>query len=281
MKKLFGIFFGVLLIFGLVLVPVGTARADDPTIVNVNWGGTGVVVTGTVTAGNDAIHSFTVNALSSSGQFNVTDYNNNPYTYNVDSTVSNIQALVSGGTATYTTLRTDSYVPMYGAAGQNTFSGIMASPDGTAGMAMWTNTNYASAQEANYGRPSLGGNQFTANASSFQIIHQVWDSAGDTAYLTNFGSGVSSISCMSSDLGAGSLTFGKGAGCYTKADFNGNGAQTLEFGSAGHSSVSQFGFNVPGNGSANSATLTTTITFIGAFSTPNPSTGPGFSANVD
>jgi hypothetical protein len=281
MKKLFGILF-VLMLAVLMIVPASVFAAD-PTVINMNWSGGGNI-SGTVTAGNDAIYSLSVGASTSAGQFNVRDENNNPYGYNVDSTSGNVNLTLSGGSALSTVQRTDSYVPMYGAAGQHTSSFIAVNPDGTAGMGMCTSTNFAAAQEANYGNPLgwVSGYQFTANSPSlFQITHQVWDSDGDTAYVNSFGSGSAAIKSMSSDLGAGSLTFGKGAGCYTAADFTGNGSQTLEFGSSGHSAINQFGFAVPGNGTAGSAQLFTQIMFNGAFSTPNPSTGPGFSADVN
>lgn len=273
-----------MLALAVMLIP-SAVFAADPTIINVNWNWTGGgVVNSTVTAGNDAVHALAVNAGNSAGYFNVRDENDNPYSYNVDSTSSNANLWVSGGLATYTVARTDSKVSMYGPAGQNTYSFIGVNLDGTASMGMCTFTNYAFQQEANYGHPEgwVSGNQFTATSpTAFQIIHQVTDSEGDTAWLNSSGSGMANISCMSSDIYAGSLKFGKGAGCYTDADFSGNGVQNLTFFSSGHSSVSQFGFNVPGNGSANSAQLQTIINFSGAFSTPNPSTGAGFSADVN
>jgi hypothetical protein len=273
---------GVVIALVVTLIP-GAVLAADPTVVNVNWTGAGVVNT-TFTAGNDAVHTLAVNAGTTTGAFNARDENDNPYTYNVDTTSSNANLSLSGGSATYTVARTDSKTSMYGPAGQNTFSFIGVNPDGTAEMGMCTKSNYAFLQQANYGKPEgwVNGVQFKANSpTAFQIIHQVTNSEGDTAWFDSQGTGTAEISCMSSDIYSGSLKFGKGAGCYTKADFNGTGTQSLEFFSQGHSSVSQFGFTVPGDGTAGSATLNTLIGFSGTFSTPNPSTGPGFSADVN
>ena len=194
----------------------------------------------------------------------------NPYGYGVNSTNAQFIATVSGGSATYTTVHTDNYAPMYGAAGQSTYSFIGAS-NGSASMAMYTSSNYAFLQETNYGHAwTPGGDTFSADAGSFQIIHQVTSSEGDYALVNAYGAGTADLDCMSSDIYAGGLTFGQGAGCYTDASYDGTGTQTVQFSSVGHSSVNQFGITVTGDGTAGSATFNLITSFVnGAISIPN------------
>lgn len=131
-------------------------------------------------------------------------------------------------------------------------------------------------QIANYGHAwTPGGDTFTANANMFTIYHYVADSEGDFSEILSQGSGSAKVDAMSSDMGAGSLTFAKGAGCYTDASFDGVGAQNLQFNSSGHSMISQFGLNIPGDGTAGSAVLNIIANFIGAISVPD------FSASVN
>ncbi len=248
----------------LVFAMGSSALADTPTVATVTWNGGGIIG-GTVTAGDDAVATFAVNAGVASGTFTVTDSNNNPYGYNVDSVASNIEASVSGGWTQYIVTHTDQYTSMYGPAGQHTNSYISASPDGSAQMAMWTSTNYAAMGEANYGHSwTPSGDTFTANAASFQIIHQVWDSDAETAYINALGSGVAHLDVMSSDLSAHSLTFGSGAGCYTDASFDGSGNQNVTFFSGGNNGVSQFGITTTG-----STSLSTIAIYNGTASIPD------------
>lgn len=262
-------------VFMLVMMTVPMFAADPPSTIVIDWNGGGAI-SGAVVAGDDMYYNWSVNANSSVGNFNMTDYNNNPYTYNVDSVNAGFTASVSGGSATYSTEHTDQYAPMYGDEGQKTYSFICATSDGSASMAMWTNSNYASLQEANYGHAwTSSGDTFTADASSFQIVHQVTDSSGDYAFINAVGSGSASVDCMSSDIGSSSTTFGKGAGCYTDASYDGVGNQIVQFVASGNNSVNQFGITVNGNGDVGSACLNTILTFNGNASVPN------FSASVD
>ncbi len=263
-KKVKKILIAIVVTLMLVIGIAGSALAADPTTAVVTWNGGGVIG-GMVTAGDDAVASFNVNAGVASGTFTVTDSNNNPYGYNVDSVVSNIVASVSNGWTEYIMTHTDQYAPMYGPSGQHTYSFIGASPDGSAQMAMWTSTNYAAMGEANYGHSwTPSSDTFTASAESFQIIHQVWDSDGETAYIDNSGSGTSHIDVMSSDLSSHSLTFGSGAGCYTDASFDGSGNQNVTFYSGGNNGVSQFGITTTGT-----TALQTILNFIGTASIPD------------
>ena len=273
MKKIFGIALVLAVLTSLCFGSVALA-AGPPDVVTVTWDGGGEV-TGSVNATGDQTYNFAVNAGSTSGSFAMTNLLDNSYGYGVNATNAEFIATVSSGSATYTTVHTDNYVPMYGAAGQNTYSFIGAS-GGSASMAMYTHSNYAGMGEANYGHAwTPAGDTFSANATSFTINHWVMDSEGDFSQVLSYGSGTADLDCMSSDIGAGSLTFGQGAGCYTDASFDGTGTQTLQFFSSGHSSINQLGFNVPGNGSAGSASLNIIANFVGTFSVPN------FSASVD
>lgn len=112
----------------LILTVGGTVLAAGPTdVVSVDWTGSGSV-NGNINATGDVVYSFSTTGNAIGGSFVMTNYLDNPYGYQVNSTKSELISHVSGGSTTYTTTRTDSY-PMYGAAGQNTFSFIGASPD--------------------------------------------------------------------------------------------------------------------------------------------------------
>jgi hypothetical protein len=271
-KKFFAIaLFAVLAL--LIALPVATFASDPIDTVTITWNGGGLVA-GNVNATGDQVYNFAIGANITSGSFTMNNLLDNPYGYGVNSTNAEFIAMVNGGSATYTTTRTDSYVPMYGAAGQATYSYIFAS-DGTASMAMWNNSNYAAGQEANYGHAwTPVGDTFSASAGSFQIIHTVTDSEGDYSGVNVQGSGTASLDCMSSDIGAGGMTFGKGAGCYTDASYDGVGDQLVQFVSVGHSLINQFGTTITGDGSAGSASLAVIAEFVGTFSVPD------FSATV-
>lgn len=261
----------IVLVLSLALGTVAfAATPPPPDTVVITWDGGGIV-TGSINATGDQTYDFSVAAGDTSGSFTMNNLLNNPYGYGVNSTNAQFIATVSGGSATYTTVHTDNYAPMYGAAGQSTYSFIGASADGSASMAMWNNSNYAFLQEANYGHAwTPDGNTFSADASSFQIIHQVTSSEGDYALVNAFGAGTADLDAMSSDIGAGGLTFGQGAGCYTDASYDGAGTQTVQFSSVGHSSVNQFGITVSGDGTAGSAAFNLITSFVnGAISIPN------------
>lgn len=273
MKKIFRIIIPVVVLLVTIFALSGTAfAAGPPDVVTIDWSGTGVV-NGNVNATGDMVYNFATSGLGISGSFVMTNYLDNPYNYQVNSTKAEFISHVSGGSTVYTTTRTDSCLS-YGVAGQNTYSLIGATSDGSADMALWTNSNFASLQIANYGHAwTPGGDTFTASANLFQILHTVFDSEGDYAQINSYGSGSAKIDAMSSDLGASSLTFAKGAGCYTDASFDGTGVQTLDFSASGHTSVSQFGLTVPGNGSGGSAYLNLIINFNGTFNVPDFSAG--------
>ena len=274
-KSLFKKMVGVVLLVVLLVIalPVAALAADPPDVTTITWNGSGLV-TGSVNATGDQLYTFGTSAAAIQGSFTVTNLLDNPYGYGVNSSNAQFVASVSGGSAFLGTERLGSY-PMYGAAGQETYSFISAS-GGSASMAMYTYGNYAAMGEANYGHVwTSDGNTFSADADSFQIIHQVTDSAGDYAYINALGSGSADVDCMSSDLGAGSLTFGKGAGCYTDASYNGTGDQTIQFYAYGSSSISQFGSTLTGDGTLGSVSLGVIANFVGTLSVPD------FSASVN
>jgi hypothetical protein len=271
MKRLILALFIAILTIIAMSVPAFADEPETPTTVAVEWDGSGEV-TGTVDAGGDTTYDFEISAAITNGNFSMTDYNNNPYNYNVDSVNAGFNAYVSGGYAEYVVNHTDQYEPMYGSAGQQTFSRIGANADGYASMAMWTNSNYASMQEANYGHTwTAQGDTFSASSpTGFLIQHQVTDSQGEYANFEVIGAGTASVDCMSSDIGANSLTFGQGAGCYTDASYDGDGTIQATFTNVGSNSVTQFGNTVTGDGTLGSVSMVTTITCIdGTASVPN------------
>lgn len=270
MKKLIGI--ALVLALAAMLVP-SAVFAGDPTELNMSWSGAGNVST-TFTAGNDAIHSFATFGLNGiSGTFNAKDLNDNPYTYNVDSTNSYLTSHVIDGWTLYQVDRTDSKTS-YCQPGQLSYSYIQAY-GGWAEMAMGSQTNYAKMTNDTYtpgGAPpnTTSGKNFEANATSY--ILQQWIGAGGTpstptsncAGFTAQGNGTALIDTMCSEAGGG-VRFGWGCGCYTNADAVMTGSGTFSAGGTGSNSVttpSSGGWTVNGNGTFGSASLGILATFL-------------------
>ncbi len=241
--------------------------ADPPTTVTMNWSGTGTVGT-TVTAGNDANTTFSTGGSSINGTFTATDQNNNPYGYQVDSYENYLNASVGNGYIEITTNRTDSYAPMYGSAGQTSYS-FVGVDGGTASMADRVTTNYAKMVSATYTYQLTGGHNIVASADYYQIMRNINAGNGDGAGFSAGGSGSATLDCMSSEAsGVWPLTLGRGAGCYTDANFNASGSGGLSVGGTGHNSVTFNGMGVTatGDGSAYSASLSFVANWLGTVS---------------
>jgi hypothetical protein len=201
------------------------------------------------------------------GSLTVTDQNNNPYTYGVDTVNHYVQSLVENGYTNYTVIRNDSG-GSYGAAGQVSQSYIYAS-GGTAEMAIGGFTNYAELEDPTYGDPkTTSGKNFEANANLYEIHRYLCTGDGDYAYFDAVGSGTALIDCMSSNAWSSWFNFARGSGCYTNADaqFTGSGFFDV-YGEAGNQ-VSFHGLGVTsyGDGTAGSASLQFIANWTSSFS---------------
>lgn len=246
MKKLIGI--ALMLALAATLCFSSVALADDPDdVVNVNWSGSGLVG-GSVTAGDDATTTFQTSGASISGSFAATDLNNNPYNYGVDNFNTNINATVVDGIIQYQTDRTDSYAPMYGSAGQLSYSEVWVI-GGSGSMATGSQTNYAGMTDGTYGSQLPGGHNIVANASSYYLERYVRAGDGDNAYVWAQGDGQATLGCMSSEMSAGGVRLGRGCGCYTDANFTATGTSGLfEVRGTGTNSVSLDGMGITSGG---------------------------------
>jgi len=215
-----------MLIAVVLLLTIGSAvMADDPTEVNVTWDGTGVVA-GTVDLGDDAVHSFQSVGVINTGSFYSKDSNDNPYNYNVDSTIGWLDTTISTGYAWFSSQRTDAKTS-YGNAGQESYT-YVSTVDGLATLQNRSSSNYASMKDCNYGWNA--NNHITISGSSDYFLQRYMDS-GDNNFvgLMAFGSGDADLDCMSSEASQGQVKLGAGCGCYTNAKFNANGTGTLDF----------------------------------------------------
>ncbi len=231
----------------LVISLVAIAAADSPTTTTVTWNGGGALVTATVDSGVSNA-GFTTSGDVMSGSFTAVDSNNNPYSYGVDSFSASLNANVTNGYIDTVMARVSSYVPMYGVGGQvdTAFVGVTG---GTASMAFRSTTNYASLVDATYTYQLSGGHNIVANGTSYGINRNISDGRGDAAGFAATGSGSATFDCMSSEAsGLGNLSFGRGAGCYTDANFNATGSGSLNVGGIGNNSITFNGMGATATG---------------------------------
>ena len=229
----------VILAVLLTIAPI-MAVAVLPTTVNTTWNGSGLFGINFV-SGDDAHSSFSTSGALISGQFHATDFGDNPYTYSVDTTNTNVMSHVGNGWMEYTFTRDGSYSPMYGVAGQQSYTYIGSS--GTGDFAWTTTSNYAALGNSEYGFQS--NNQMMATGSHL-IQHSISDNINNGAWMQVSAVGTTQISDMCDEAsGATSFNFGKGCGCYTNAVVNtvGSGSFNL-FADADHQIVTDTGMTV-------------------------------------
>lgn len=293
MKKILAI--SLVLALAAMLVP-SIVFADGPTEISTDWTGGGSVG-GVVTSGNDSTASFFTGGDFISGSFRAKDSNDNPYTYNVDTTQAFINAQVGDlgsddlpGVIQFQMNRTDSLASMYGDPGQSSFSQLVVY-NGSGAMATGSWTNFANEKDPLYsstgqilGIPwrTSGGHNFEANASYFDIVKQIDSSDADVAYVNAYGSGSAWLDCMCSEMGSekwGTLRLGRGCGCYTDADFSATGVGTFDVGASANNWIDVYGYTaatkdtvlltIPGDGSAGSATYKLVVEYAGTFGLGN------------
>jgi len=224
------------------------ALADSPTDVNISWSGAGGI-SGGITAGDDAGAGFETLGDVISGSYSATDSNNNPYGYNVDSFSTLFSGFVDNGYMYTGVDRNDSYSPMYGAAGQQSWSFVYT--NGIASMAYRSTTNYAQMTDGSYGYQLPGGHNITvAGADYYEIDRGIDDGRGNSGWLYADGDGSATLDCMVSGAsGVWNLQFGRGGGCYTDANFSATGsAGHFEVEGEGNNSVTFNGMGVSSGG---------------------------------
>ncbi len=214
----------ILLTIAIAVMMIAVPAMAAPTTTNVTWSGFGINVGINAVAGDDATSVFSTMANSGAGNFNFTNYSDNPYGYNVDTTDVFVNASVAGGgTMEFTNTRTDSLTSMYGNAGQVSYSWVNSSDVGEMATGTWT--NYAALQDPTYGKPkTTNGHNFEASGASFEIVNSITASDGDGAQLWTQGSGSTMIDVMNSGSMGGAFSFGEGGGCYTNADVEATGS---------------------------------------------------------
>lgn len=203
----------------------GAVMADEPTTVTVTWDGAGGV--GTNVDCGDSNAGFTTIGDAIVGSYTATDSNDNPYNYKIDSFVSEINASVINGQISTGIARVNSYTGMYGNGGQvdSAFVGVS---DGTASLAFRSTTNFAQMVDASYQHQLSGGHNIVVNGSSYNLDRFISDGRGNSGDVFASGTGIATLDCMSSEAsGCWNLKLGRGAGCYTDANFNASGASGI------------------------------------------------------
>ena len=229
------------IVLGMLVVIAFSGIAMAQTTVDTNWNGAGTYHIHFV-AGDDSDTTFNTGGNTISGEFHSVDSDNNPYHYNVDSTSSRVKAHVDNGYIEYQFNRTDSYSPMYGDAGQVSYT--LIDTTGTGDFAWSTTSNFAQMRSCNYGWQS--SNQIQATGIHY-IDHYLAINDHEGAEIIVDANGNTAITDMSEDHSGSSYQFGKGCGCYTNAhvDITGSGSFDLTA-VADHQITTDFGITTDG-----------------------------------
>ncbi|MCD6591215.1 MAG: hypothetical protein J7K72_04565 [Candidatus Aenigmarchaeota archaeon] len=272
---------GTLIAF-LVLAAIPFASAQ--TTVDSYWTGSGFMSTSFV-AGDDAHSYFETKGTVIMGEFHGKDYDDNPCNYKVDTVSSFVKASVNNGYMKFENTRDDSYTPMYGNAGQYTYSFI--GTDGTGEMMFGTRTNYAEMSNCQYGWGktygwTTNGVNFEATGNNYLIDHVLTDSSGDGAQVTAYGSGSAQVKVMGEKSGGKNSYFNMGRlpvcgdGCAWDnkyAKFSGSGTGTFEVHAWADTQLKVGGcgnlpcsMTIPGDGTDNSAQYHLKVLYAGTWS---------------
>ena len=242
------------------------------TTVNQTWSGTGYVDID-VSTDDHTTHLETFGDMID-GEFHLTDYEDNPYGYGINTVDNWKKAKISNGYIYTWTRRDSSHSSMYGSAGQYTESFVGS--DGTGEIAFGSRTNYASLKNCEYSRAKTSsGKQFEANGTFYQIYHMLIDGAGDGARFEVIGNGTSLVDIMNgetgwSGTGKSSFKFGEGCGCYHNCDatMTGKGTMYLDAWADNQLTTHLGGLVINGDGSDDSAQYHLTISYAGGFIHP-------------
>jgi len=167
------------------------------------------------------------------------DYDDNPYSYGVDTFLTNVDAYVENGYIGYGVNRIDS-TGMYGPADQSTSSSIGST--GWASLAFQTRTNFADLDSSNYG---FQANDHFLAEGGYGARHEVYNGLNN-AYFEAAGDGTLDIDHMTDDTWTTRIKFGKGCGCYTNADVTQTGSGYFELGAEFENSFTMGGMTASG-----------------------------------
>jgi len=218
-----------------------------PTTVDLGWDAFGGTVDITVFNGDDSVGTLVTTGAHFWGEFNSTDFDNNPYSYGVDSGVFTTKSNVEGGgSVSFRVERTDTK-SSYGGSGQVSYDEVW-SIDGTAFLARRTSTNYASQMNNNYGWAT---NNYQAAGSQYGVLHSIATGDGDGASINVFGNGSAVINAPNDQLGGNAFRLGIGNGCTNlgPATVAATGAGTYEIMAVGVHELNGNGWTAP-NGAA-------------------------------
>ncbi|GAI38945.1 unnamed protein product, partial [marine sediment metagenome] len=182
-----------------------------------------------------------------SGSYSAVDSNNNPYGYGVDSFSAYLNADVVNGHIGAGCGRTDS-TGMYGNAGQESWSFVEVW-SGSASMAYRTTTNFAQMVDASYGFQLPGGHNIVVIDADYELGRGIDDGRGNSSWLYAEGTGSATLDCMSAEAsGVWALEFGRGAGCYTDANFSATGSGHFAVTGEGNNGVTFNGLGISSGG---------------------------------
>lgn len=228
----------------MVLAILGmTTTAMAATDFETHWDGSGNVEVHFY-AGDDAESHFWTGGSGIDGSFYATNYEDNPYGYNVNTTEAKVKANVTyGGYMEFVFLKNDNYESMYGPAGHQSYTFI--STDNNASFAWKAWANYAQLRCCNHNWQA--NDQIVADGNHY-IYHSLLTNDGDGAeYIIN-ANGLTKISHMNDDTWNGSYKFGKGCGCYTNAKMDITGSGTLQLHAWGDNGIiTDSGLTIDGN----------------------------------
>uniref|UniRef100_A0A6M3MB30 Uncharacterized protein n=1 Tax=viral metagenome TaxID=1070528 RepID=A0A6M3MB30_9ZZZZ len=207
------------------------------TELDVDWDGAGGFSVDFDTG--DAYMGFSTGGAYIEGHLYANDYDDNPYSYGVDTFLTNVDAYVENGYIQYGVDRLDS-TGMYGPADQSTFSYIGASD--WASMTFQTRTNFADLDSSNYG---FQANDHFLAEGVYGAYHEVLNGA-NIAWFDASGIGTLDIDHMTDDTWTTAIQFGKGCGCYTNADVTQDGSGTFVLGAHYENSFTMGGMTASG-----------------------------------
>jgi len=231
-KRIFGFLLTLVMVLSLTIGSV--ALADDPTEVTTTWSGSGSLAVSTNTG--DATAGFITEGAGISGSYTTKDFNDNPYSYGVDTFSAYLNASVTNGYIDSGSERLTSKTSAYGDPGQTSWSFVSVT-DGTASMAYRTWTNYAAMKDPGYTYQLPGGHNIVASADSYTIDRGIQASDGSWANTLITGSGTATLDNMVSEASATGVRLGWGGGCYTDASFSATGTGTFTLTGVGDTSA--------------------------------------------
>jgi len=214
------------IIASLVALTVMLAPVMAETTVDTTWDGAGGLSIDFYAVDDAESHFSTWGNNGIKGEFHGTDKDDNPYNYGVDTVESKVKAHIEDGYIKYKFTKNDNYEPMYGQAGQESYTFIDTYGTGDFAWRSWS--NYAHLRNSNYGWQN--NNQIQATGEHY-IYHSFWINDYEGASITVNADADTSITDMCEDHWGSSYKFGKGCGCYTNAHIditNGSGTFDLD-----------------------------------------------------